>query len=474
MFALTSVQIISLVTTIIVILAAGAYSARAVTTADGFSLSGRSAGAVLVAGGISGTCVGGASTVGTAQMAAALGLSAWWFTLGTGLALIVMAVFYANPMRRSGLETIPQYLGVHYGRGAAPLTSLISSLGILFSAVASALAGIHLMAMMFGAPPWLGAVVIAALVVGYVVFGGMTGAGVSGLMKMTVIWITLFIAGATATHSLQAMPDFDVVFPPFPWFSLWGRGASDCLGNLSSLMVGMICTQTYIQAIYSATDARIAAIGTTVAALITIPVGLPSIAVGMFMHAQHPELAPVLALPMYLVRYLPPWLGGIGLAGLLLSVVGSIAGLALGIGTMVANDIGRGVFGISDSRCALLVNRVSVLAVTCLAMAIALLNLESYVLDWNYVSMAMRGAGVFLPMTLAIFWPGRLPAVWALLSMALSTLVAIVGQVFLEWPINPLFVGLAVSTAVIGFGLMQSVVQARQRAPERPHRPAAY
>jgi solute:Na+ symporter, SSS family len=456
MISLTTVQIVSLVLTVAVILALGAYSARSVTSAEGFSLSGRSAGPILIAGSISGTCVGGAATVGTAQMAATLGLSAWWFTLGVGLSLVIMALLYARPLRKSGLETIPEYLTTHYGRGAGPLTSIISSLGILFSVVASALAGVHTVAMIFTIPSWLAALIIVALVAGYVVFGGMKGASVSGLSRIAVIWCVLGIAGLAAALSLHRMPEADALLPPFPWFSLWGRGVGDSLGNLFSLIVGMLCTQSYIQAIYSASDTRLAAIGTLVAALITIPIGLPLVAIGMFMHVRHPELAPVLALPMYLVRYLPPWLGGIGLAAILMSVVGSIAGLALGIGTMIANDIGRGVFRIIESRKILWINRVSVLAISCLAMAIALSSLDSQVLDWNYISFAVRGAGVFLPLTLAIFCPGRLTASWAMASMILSTIVAVAGQIFLSLSANALFTGLAVSAVVIGVGMLRS------------------
>lgn len=456
MISLTLVQASSLILTVALILFIGTRSAGNVKSAEGYSLNGRSAGAVLIAGSISGTIVGGAATVGTAQMAAALGLSAWWFTLGSGIALTIMAMFYANPLRSSGLETIPQYLTLHYGRGAGPLTSLVSSLGILFSAVASALAGIHLIGTMFGVPPLAAAAIIVVLVAAYVVFGGMRGAGVSGILKMVTLALALCVAGVGAVLSLRAMPDFDATFPAFPWFSLWGRGVGESLGNLGALIVGVICTQTYVQAIYSASDRKVAAVGTSLAALITIPVGLPSIAIGMYMHAAHPELSPVLALPVYLVRYTPEWVGGIGLAGILLSVVGSIAGLALGIGTMVANDIGRGVFGLRDDRHVLWLNRASVLAVTCLAMAIALSALDSYVLDWNYMSMALRGAAVFLPLTLAIFWPRHLTPSWAVLSMTASIVVAVGCRLALPLPVNPLFTGLAASAAVIVAGLLLS------------------
>jgi solute:Na+ symporter, SSS family len=463
MISLSFIQIASMVATVVIVLGVGIYVARSVTTAEGFSVAGRSSGPVLIAGSILGTCIGGSATVGTAQLAATIGLSAWWFTTGIGIALVIMALLYARPLRRTGLETIPQYLAIHFGPHAGPITTIISSIGTLLSVVAPALAGIHTIAMIFGVPPWAAARIVVALVSAYVEFGGMKGASVSGVLRTVLIAAVLGIAGIAAALSLARTPELNTVLPAFPYFSMWGQGAGSAFGNLASLIIGMLCTQIYIQAIYSATDTRQAVVGTTAAALIAIPVGLPSVAIGMFMHVHHPEIAPVLALPMYFSLYLPPWLGGIGLAGILLSVIGSIAGLSLGIGTMIANDIGRGLLHVTANRTVLLINRLSVLAVTCAAMLIGLSSLDSYLLDWNYMSFAVRGGGVFLPFTLAIFWPGRVTAFWAILSMIAGTAAGILAQ-FFALPFNPQFVGLIVSAALILLGIVLSVVPGRSAA----------
>jgi solute:Na+ symporter, SSS family len=457
MFALSSGHLIGLLATLAVFIAITVYAARSVRSAEGFSLSGRKAGSTMIAGSIAGTCVAGSSTIGTAQMAYSYGLTAWWFTLGIGLGLIVMAVFYAHPLRKSGLETLPQFLGKHYGRAAETLASVISSTGILFSAVANAMAGIALIALAFALTTWQAALVIATLVISSVFFGGLKGAGLTGLLKMAAIGVALAAAGIVAVVMLARLPHFSAVFPTAHWFNPFVRGVPETVADLGSLIVGMICTQTYIQAIFSAVDSKTAARGTLIAACVSIPVGLPCVAVGMAMHASHPGMAPIFALPMFLVDYLPPWLGGIGLAGILFSVVGSIAGLSLGIGTMMANDIGKDIFRIKGGRKVLWVNRLTVLAVTGAAMLIAVANAGSQVLDWNYMSMALRGAGVFVPMALAVFWPGNLTARWAAASMALSTLIAIAARFVFRLPVNPLFVGLAVSVAMIAAAVTMRV-----------------
>lgn len=451
---LTYVHLISLVATIVVVIGSGIFSARKVKSAEGYSLAGRSSGVPLIAGSIAGTVVGGGATIGTAQLAFTLGLTAWWFTLGSGIAFIIMGLFYARPLRRTGLETIPQYLVLNYGKMAGPLASAISSIGILFSAVASCLPGIMIIAALFEIAEWLAAVILMILVAAYVFFGGMKGAGVSGMMKLIIIWITLFAAGGAAFIELQGMPDFAVVFPAQPWFSLFGKGIWAGLGNLFSLIVGILCTQTYIQAIFSASDSRTAAIGSFTAALVVIPVGLPSIAIAMFMHAAHPDVLPILVLPTYLIQYQPAWLGGIGIAGILLSLIGSIGGLALGIGTMVSKDFCYDLLHITTNKTVLWINRMTVLLVIFIASVIAIMNLNSQVLGWNYMSMTLRGAGILLPLSMAIFCPGRLTPGWAISSMILSTAIAIFSAVALKLPIDPLFIGLGVSAVVIMIGMI--------------------
>lgn len=447
-------HLLSLFITIIVVIGSGIYSARTVKSAEGYSLGGRSSGVMLVAGGIAGTVIGGGATVGTAQMAYSMGLSAWWFTLGSGIGFIIMGIFYARPLRDTGLETIPQYLVLNYGKAAGPLSSIISSLGILFSAVASCLPGIQIIAAIFNITPWVAAAILMMLVMAYVFFGGLKSAGVSGILKMIIIWITLLVAGVSAFFALRDMPDFQLVFPAFPWLSLFGNGIETSLGNLFSLIVGIICTQTYVQTIFSAVDSRTAAVGAFVAALVVIPVGLPSISIGIFMHAAQPELSPILVLPSYLLQYQPAWLGGIGLAGILLSLVGSIAGLTLGIGTMLSKDIFAELLQIKNSTTILWINRFSIVFVMFIASFIAISNLESQVLFWNYMSMALRGGGVFLPLTLAVFSPGRLTKGWAVFSMILSTAASIFVPALLHVSIAPLFVGVTVSAVVIMLGFI--------------------
>lgn len=90
------------------------------------------------------------------------------------------------------------------------------------------------------------------------------------------------------------------------------------------------------------------------------------------------------------------------------------------------------------------VTRLIVLLTIALAAFIAMVNEGSQVLFWNYLSMALRSGGIFLPLSFAIFAPGTITNLSATLSMVLSTAAALIA-VFLGAAGNPLFFGLAIS-----------------------------
>lgn len=448
---------IIMLTTVFAVIAAGMYAARKVNSSEGYSLSGRSAGPGLVAGAIAGSIVGGGATIGTSQMAFTLGLSAWWFTLGAGITFILMGLFYARPLRNTGLVTIPELLASHYGVKAEEAASVISSIGTFFSIIASSLSGIHLLSALLSLSHTTAAGLLILLVVVYTFFGGMKGAGVGGILKMGVIFVSLSIAGISAFLELLRLPaeQFDALFPSTPWLTLAGYSAGEATATFLSMLVGVICTQTYVQAIFSASSPRTAAAGCFLSALITIPVGLPFIAVGMYMRAFYPDVLPILVLPHYLIEHEGLLIAGIALGGILLSLVSSIGGLALGMGTMLSRDIAGAVFRIKNDRTLLHITRASVVAILAGAGLFALYHLDSQVLFWNYLSMALRGGGILLPMSIAIFWPGHIAPKWGLASIIVSTAAAVLTATVLPLPINPVFVGLAVSALLLVVGYMR-------------------
>ena len=279
----------------------------------------------------------------------------------------------------------------------------------------------------------------------------------AGLLKIGFIFISIFVGGIFAYQDVGGVIGLTAQYEAYPWFSLFGRGLEDGLFSLGAMIVGVISTQTYIQALFSAKDSKTAATGCIAAAFVVIPVGLPSVMIGMFMRTQHPEINSIDALPLYLLTYLPEWLGGIGLGAVLLSAFGSIAGLSLGIGTMISRDIIKNLWRNANTVNLLWASRISVFLVSLCAVIFVFHHLDSSILEWNYLSMSLRGSGIFLPLTFAIFFPGRVRASMGVGAIAAGIFAACTWKYISPWDINSLFPALGYNLLFLVPGLMWGV-----------------
>lgn len=450
---LSTMQLYLTITTVLLGLLPGIFAARKIKSAADYNVGGRQADELLVAGSIIGTIVGGAATVGTAQIAFKIGIAAWWFTLGSGIALIIMAIFYAKALRRSGLTTISEFLEQGYNPYSGILGSLSASAGIFFSIVASSLTAIHLIASIFNVKILTSVLLIILITTGIVFWGGINSSGKSGLFKLGTILLAIFYGGLWAYHDLGSLNGMRQTFSEPYWFNLFSHGTQQGLVNLFSMVIGVISTQSYAQAIFSARNAQTAMRGCIWAACIVIPLGLPSVIIGMFMAVRHPEINSIEALPLFLCTYLPEWLGGIGLGALLLSAFGSISGLALGVATMLSNDICKRLWPDLTPAKLLLSNRVCVLLSITVAMLFTCLHLHTEVLQWNFLSMALRGCGVFLPLSFAIFFFKRINPWSGFAAMAAGLSIACLWDLYLGKYINSLFPSIIASLLILLYGM---------------------
>ncbi len=451
---LTLFHYIFMALAVLLILAPGFYAARQIKDADDFNVGGRSAGPGLVAGTIVGTIIGGSATVGTAQLAFHIGLTAWWFTLGSGIALFIMAAFYARPLRNSGLTTVAEYLEQNFGVAAGWIATIASCGGIFFSIVANTLTSLHMVAGVCNINLVPAAVLMLVITMGLVLFGGISGSGMSGIVRIVLLFLSLFTGGYIAYTGMGGYVGIHTTFPEFPWFSLFGRGVEDGLVALFSMVVGVISTQTYIQALFSARDSKTASIGCFTAGVIAIPMGLPSILIGMFMHVNHPTINAIEALPLFLATYLPPWIGGLGIAVVMLSSLSSIGGLALGIGTLVARNVIGEIYKNFSAKALLQISRLCVFITAVGAIVFVFFHLDSSVLAWNYLSMALRGSAVFLPMTYCVLFPHEVRASMGVAAMGAGLFAALTWKWIgaAVWDVNPLFPALVYNLIFLVIG----------------------
>jgi len=192
--------------------------------------------------------------------------------------------------------------------------------------------------------------------------------------------------GGGVSHFLEALPADQ-------YFNLFARGKSIDLGAGLSLIVGVLSTQTYIQAVLSGKDRATSQKGALLSALLIPPIGIAGIFIGMYMKLNYPQIVPSSALPQFVLSHMPPFVSGIIMAALLVTVVGTGAGLALGISTVITKDIYKNYIRKNQDESKLLnISRLAIVVVLAAAVIFTAGNLKSYILEWSFMSMGLRGA----------------------------------------------------------------------------------
>lgn len=433
--------------------AAGFWAGRGVRGGRDFSLGGRSLSAAGVTGILLGSLVGGASTVGTVQMAYSCGMSAWWFTLGGGIGCLILGLRFAAPLRRAGVTTVSDYLLQSYGgeqspwgRGVYYTATVSSTLGTFISVGAQFLACVALLGSLF---PISGAAVSALtafLVLGFIASGGLKGFSRLGQAKLILLYAVLLCCGAAAFKNSGSA----VWRMSSPWFSLFGRGFFPEMGSLASMIVGVFTTQIYIQSLESARDEAAARKGALMSALLMPPMGLFGIWVGLSVRARGIELPPAQVLPWFIRDAFGPVMGGLMWGGIVITVIGCAAGLILGMSTNITSNLLPKKF-MTEAR-SLAVQRAVVVLIVIAAALMGAGGGNAMILEWSYLSMGLRGAGTFLPFVAAVLRPGALSPRAAFCS-SLGGLVAMLGWAFSGLKGDPLFAGIAVSAVCVALGM---------------------
>ena len=498
---LTTVHIIGILLTVSVLLAVSILSGRKVKDARSFTTGGR-AGSWMVCGAILGTLVGGQSTIGTAQLAFSFGLSAWWFTIGAALGALVLGLVYAAPLRRSGCSTLMEIVKKQYGRRAETVGSILFLVGIFISITSQLLSSSAMISSLFGASTTLALVIGAVLIAAMVLSGGIKSAGAGGIVKLVLLYISSLAAGVAVwkigdgltgiresidaiyeTPQLAAMNDITCAEDIHRRYGTFlARGPLKDIGGCLSLTLGVVCTQTYAQGIWSAATTRKAKRGAVYCAALIPLIGAACTLVGMYMRGHYvtaselaalqaagcqlPEGIGVLenslqAFPTFILAHLPAWLGGIALGAMLINILGCGSGLVLGAATILTRDVYGNILTAlkRSSRVSLLAQtRLSILLLLLLGVVAAHFVQGSFLNDLGFLSLGLRAAALLLPLSFALWLPERFTPRAVTASMIAGTITMLAAGM-LKMPADPMYYGLFASTAVMLFGLKCKGVQ---------------
>ena len=440
----------------------GIFSSRKASSSAEYSVANRRATAGGVSGIILGSLVGGSSTVGTVQMAYHFGLSAWWFTLGGGVGCLVMALWFVKPLRATELVTLPQFMGVHFGPRSAGLSAAGTALGAFISLIAQFMAGTAMLGSVFPFPAALSVFFMGALVLAFAYGGGIKSFSRLGTTKIFFLYGVLILCAGAAAFQGQTPSAFLKVLPAKPFFNIFAQGISKDLGAFTSLLCGVLCGQIYIQAVYAASDNGTARKGCLWAAAVIPPLGLLGVWIGLALRNSGAVVEGSQALPFFIQTHFHPLVAGLLWSGIMITVLGTSVGIAFGVATNLTRDLfmrTRMAASLDDGKI-LLASKITVVVSVAAAGMFALVLEGSMILQWSYLAMGIKGAGILMPLIAAVFLPGALPPRWSILSGITGLGGVFLGAALFK-EIDPLLPGLALSLVVAAAGIL-----AGRKAPE--------
>ncbi|MER6675487.1 cation acetate symporter [Streptomyces sp. NPDC000983] len=168
-YAVPAVALVVLATVFV-----GAFGLRISRTTSDFYVASRTVGPRLNAAAISGEYLSAASFLGIAGLVLVQGPDMLWYPVGYTAGYLVLLLFVAAPLRRSGAYTLPDFAEARLASQAVRRLAGAFVVGVGWLYLLPQLQGAGLtLTVLTGAPDSLGAVIVAVVVVAIVAAGGM-------------------------------------------------------------------------------------------------------------------------------------------------------------------------------------------------------------------------------------------------------------------------------------------------------------
>ena len=442
--------LLSTIVVLIIVSIMGFLSSRNVKTSEDYTVGGRKLSTVQVAGSIIATLVGGASTIGTSQLAFQKGINAMWFTIGASFACLFLGFFFFFFFRKVEVETVRQFLSNTYGKSIVVCISLFTSLAIFVHVIGQILSSVAILNSMFNIGTIIATLITIFFILSYIFFGGFLGTSIVGIVKTILLYITLLGSGYIVYKNFGGMKGIGGHFDKEPWLNLFSNGILNGFAQGFTLVVGVSSTQTYLQAMFGGKTGKQSKKGAYLSALLIPPIGLACTLIGMFMRKSYPYIDAKESLPLYVLNNMNPLFGGMALAALIISVVGTGAGLILGICTMINKDIYMGYVNPKATDKEQLRNlRLLIVIICSLSLLVVFTNFDSLILKWGFLSMALRGTTVFIPLIGAIYFRDKISPKGVLMSIIISPIVTIIFEIFKTVDLDALYIGLLCNIIII-------------------------
>ncbi|MFC5589617.1 sodium:solute symporter [Sporosarcina soli] len=434
-----------------VLIGVGVIGSRRAKTAEDYILAGRNLGFFMYFGCLTAVILGGASTIGSAQLGYEYGLSGMWLVFMLGFGIMLLGLFLIKRITNFKVMTISEFLGKRFNTQTQLISALVASIYAMMVTVTQVIGMGTILNVLIGWNLTTSMLVGGGIVLFYTILGGMWSVTMTDIVQFLVMTIGIFCfmlpmsvssAGGWSQLSLQ-LPD--------TYFSLSGIGSSQIFHYFLLFGLGMVVAQDIWQRIFTAKTIKIARTGTIFAGIYSLLYGLAISVIGMCAFIVLPNLQDTQnAFASMASETLPAGILGFVLAGVISALMSTASGTLLASSTLITNDILKTYFfkNIKEKQF-LILSRVvtSIIGIATIVFALWIQN----VLVALDVAYAVLSGAVFVPVILGFFWK-RATAKAAFYSIIVSTITILTGLAIEGISsTNPILYGIATSVVVMVF-----------------------
>ncbi|HEY3423834.1 MAG TPA: sodium:solute symporter family protein [Negativicutes bacterium] len=404
---------------------------RSAGSAANYILAGRQLTTPLITVSIVGLAVGGASTIGVAEQAYKVGLSAGWYTTAWGIGAITMGMLVAQKYRELNITTIPELLGRYYDKKgmiagiACQILIQLVIMSLQYLAGGSILCA--LMPEIFTLTS--GMLTSAVVFISVTMIGGMWSASLSNILNVSLKYIGIILATIVSVTHAGGLANIEAHLPAnVPYLSFFdGVGIIGIVTWILVLVTVNLSLQSIIQISLGAKDVQTARRGFVIGGLMMLPIGFVSALLGVIAKTMFPDAPPAMALPMTIMS-LNPFLAGITLAALWAADVSTACNLLLSSATLFSQDIYKKFIdpAVSDKKF-LIVTKASVLLLGLLTLMLAMTI--SGIINTLMVGLSLT-ASFSVIVLFTLFAPSLCRKNAAFYTIAVSLAVLILWQTF--------------------------------------------
>lgn len=336
--------------------------------------------------------------------------------IGLGICLLITAAFYAKPLNKMMMITLPDFYFRRYGNGAEGISGVLMIISFTVLVAGNLAASGFILETVFGINYFWGILISALVVVAYTVAGGLFASAYTNLFQVYLaigaFWVGfLFFAGGFADAP------WDVIYNNAPpeYLDLSGlydigNGALINWGAILALGLGDIIALDFMERVFAARNPKVAQRGALMGGALTLFTVVPTSMLGIVALYYLPVgTSPDLALPLLSTEYLPFAIGAAILMGVIGASMSTASGGLLAISSVVSRNLVNRIVrrrwlgkpGTSD-RSLLNMTRMAIIP-----MVIAGTSLGYFLPNpgvYLVLAFDIMFAGAFAPLTLGLFW----------------------------------------------------------------------